>query len=214
MVTGKRYTYSLLGFVVCAGLPARPATAQNLVVNGSFELPDTTYAIFDASGATCCITLGTPLTGWTIANDGGAVQLAEDIPNAPDGNQRLVMDASTTNTRAIISQDLVTTPGETYTVRFAWSPQVNGSSTPTESITLRWGGIEVDTIEFAHNSNPPDPRPWTHAEYTVMATNSTTTLTFQNKGWPQPNPTSNRALMLDDVRVTVFVPEGSAVIIE
>jgi hypothetical protein len=97
-------------------------------------------------------------------------------------------------------QDLVTTPGQTYDLRFAMAGNINWPGLIT--MDTLWGGSVVDVTTWnpaGHNMNNLG---WIYSDVTLVASSSLTRLEFLNPGQVNQGP------FLDAVSVTA-VPDGS-----
>jgi len=139
-------------WVVLAILALR-ANAQNIVSNNSFE----------AYGAT--------LTGWNSVEGYGWVGVTT---SAADGQTYATITGD-------LYQDLATTPGRTYLLRYA----VAGSaSSGIATLQTRWGGTLVATITFDTTGHSNENLGWVYVTNIVLASSSTTRLWFANGNFP------------------------------
>lgn len=157
---------------VIAGLSAPVARATpNLVQNGGFETGD--------------------LTDWTASGSDFASVKSDQY--AHSGNDALQFDAYVNNP-AIISQNIGTIIGGTYTFTF-WARTVGGIA---NSLTASFGSNSFAAITNEANL------PYTEFSYDVVATSTVTKVAFagaDNPLW----------VYLDDVSVTAAaVPEPAA----
>ncbi|MBU0757277.1 MAG: DUF642 domain-containing protein [Nanoarchaeota archaeon] len=88
-------------------------------------------------------------------------------------------------------QDLATIPGETYKIRFMFSPRPETSS-QDNILVFSWEGAVKDTISAAGQSNTA----WSTHEYEFKATSSTTRINFDDAGIP-----NSLGTFVDDVSV-------------
>jgi hypothetical protein len=163
--------------VLLASAALLPLTALgqgNLVVNGSFE-----------NGWNN----GPVGWGWTVN-----VGLGNGFPGVADGTSMVTVYGS-------LFQNLATTPGQAYRVRFALA---SNSSYPGESsLALSWGGNYLGTTTWYSPNTPGNGLNfyWIYGEYNVVAASESTLLNFQVVG-------STLQPFIDDVSV-VAVPEPS-----
>ena len=178
-------------------LPASPARAGDLVVNGSFESPSIAPAFFALFPA---------IPGWTAT--AGGLELQRNGIFGPgsvafDGQQWHEIDRAAGATG--IFQDLATVPGQVYVLSFAYAPRPG--TAPTENVfSVLWGGATVAT--FGPLTPPAGSvLDWQVASILVTATGSSTRLQFDDLGGA-----GSVGALLDDVSVVGVgvVPEPSA----
>ncbi|MGI4881027.1 MAG: PEPxxWA-CTERM sorting domain-containing protein [Janthinobacterium lividum] len=142
-----------------AMLAAAPAVAGvNLVANGGFEL----------NGG-----LGdTAFTGWTLIDDGYFIDGASWDYAAFEGNYFAATGCQVQSCQ--ISQDIATVAGQHYRLSFAFNPGEEVSQTdPAQGETIVTFGTTA-VADFVNGEFG-----WATHSYDVLATGSTTTLTFQ-----------------------------------
>jgi choice-of-anchor C domain-containing protein len=179
-------------------LSTAAAARANLVFNGSFEQPTV------GGGFVTLPSGSTGLTGWTILD--GTVGLAPDSIDhigsywqAAEGNQSIDLDggASDGNDAAAISQDISTTPGQSYLLQFAMAGNPdNGDVTKTVKVSF---GAASDTYTFNTTGMTHENMGW--VEYSLLlpgnlVTGNTTTLMFDSRTTGYWGPA------LDNVRVS------------
>jgi hypothetical protein len=107
--------------------PSTTAVATELVVNGSFELPDVPAGEFSLLEA---------IPGWSLSF-GSAIEVHDTVSGSPfDGTQHVELD-STENSG--IYQDLPTENARTYVLSFAYSPRPERTA-DDNSISVYWDG--------------------------------------------------------------------------
>ncbi len=139
---------------------------RNMIVNGSFELPD-------VSG-----------TGWGyMTNDGlpGGWSASSPTPvevqfggfgcQSFKGKQHLELDADVPGS---VKQTISTTPGVTYLLTFYYTPRPGCAS---NDIQVKWNGAVLATLT-GNGVGLPGSAAWTLKSYNVTATASTTDLEF------------------------------------
>ena len=102
--------------------------AGNLAVNGSFEGPPIT----EGSETT------TLIPGWTASSGTPVVRRSFNGITAYDGSQYTALSSSPTS----LFQDLATTPGQEYQIRFAYA----SSNQSQSSVSVTWGGNSLGTV--------------------------------------------------------------------
>ena len=159
----------------------------NLITNGDFEtpaLPSGTWTIYPD---------GTE-TSWEVVS-GDGLEIQNNADGAPHGGSQLgELDS---NNSSVISQIITTTPGESYDLKFWYSPRPNrpaGDNTIGVQVlsgeTTLVEQIIGDTAVGTSNTT------WVLYEYNFTATEATTKLKFSDLG------TSNSyGGYLDDVEV-------------
>jgi hypothetical protein len=173
-ITAMLFTSALLlGFEPKAFV----AAAQNIVQNGSFE--QVTYVPLR-------IDPWVPVR-WSA--------LLGNWDNAPDGVNYILVDT--------IYQDLLTAPGQQYTLNFNVAADLY--SEPSARLRVLWGGASVATeTTQPHLYNPQQNRyeqiVWESFSLSVVAGGPTTRLEFESA--------DGTDYLFDNVRVTV-VPEPS-----
>ena len=177
-------------FLVCiailGALSVIPVYPANIVVNGSFEMPDVPTGSFGLFGS---------IPGWTLAS-GPSIEIQDRVAGTPfQGNQFLELD-STGNSS--VYQDLSTTPG-LYTLSFAFSPRPGVAA---NSMQVFWNGSPLTTINVTGTGLPDTS--WTVYSFGVTATGSTTRLQFTGLG-----PSDSTGEYVDDVMVD-NVPEPAS----
>jgi hypothetical protein len=170
-----------------APLAACDVPAGDLVSNGSFE---STRVSRGGSWR------GTSASGWRAAH--GQIEILDHAygTSPADGQQHAELDALASSG---IYQDLATTPGVTYELRFAFAARP--STGPSDNVLqVVWDGQPVDTLTTGSST-------WNHHTYTVVASGATTRVQFNDLG------TSNgRGTLLDDVTVIAADTDEDGVI--
>jgi len=84
----------------------------------------------------------------------------------------------------IISQDVPTVAGNTYTLSFDFSPRPDTSGSNENVLNVGWNGSQVASLTAAGSGNAAAQTQWTSHTYTLTATSSTSTITFADGGIP------------------------------
>jgi hypothetical protein len=184
------------------------ARAQNLVANGSFEIPAGVGSSSTYSGVDT-----TSLTGWVVDQAGTSIDHIGSLWNAADGAQSLDMNGLNAGT---IYQDLTTTPGQAYRISFAMAGNPFGRG--QKNLALSWDGAAIQGYAFSqHDFYTPFSMGWVYVEAIAFAAHTSTRLTFSSGTGPMypVGPTTIGMQewygpALDDVRVTAIPEPGSA----
>lgn len=162
------------------------ASAQNLLLNGGFELPDL------GTGSAKV----TSIPGWTATT--GLIDFGHfsnyGLPNAAEGDQFIDLDAGT---NATVEQAIPTVPGTTYRLRYRFNTQPGPTGA---AFFVLWNGLDMSLT--VGNSNF-----WQSFELELIATSSLSTLAFQEIG-----PEDDKGALIDDVRLEA-VPEPATMAI-
>jgi len=145
------------------------ATADNLIVNGSFENPPGIefWEVFDA---------GIPVPGWNIQS--GTVEIVGTYWQAADGLQALDLNGIFEEIGTIY-QNVETVPGERYKIRFAYAGNAEcGPAIKTTRVT--WNDQELGIVSFDSTGYSPTNMGWTYYEYEVTASSTAGRLMFQS----------------------------------
>jgi hypothetical protein len=142
--------------VLALGLCGVPLSAGNIVVNGSFELPQISGNFYQT------ILAGDPtITGWTVG--GQSVDIVQGAGWSQLGTQGI--DMVGTPFAGTLSQTLPTSAGFNYLVSF-WVSS-NGAA-KSQSLTVQWNGSDLATVDS------PAQNTWTQFEYNVLGAGSDT----------------------------------------
>jgi hypothetical protein len=178
--------------LLAAALIAAPLLASaNLVQNGSFESVAGTLS----NGAWSRYSTSTS-GGWTVEAT-NQLEFRNNVAGAAyDGKIFAELDV---DRNARISQTLATTAGQWYELSFAYS---NRSGVAVDSNGLIWnfGNTTQQASTLALNNSGGNA--WTVFSTKVLATDSSTTLSFAAVGTSDGYGTS-----LDNISVTTAVPE-------
>lgn len=149
---------------------------ENVVVNGSFE-----------NGWSN----GPVGWGWTVN-----VGLGSGFSGSADGTSYAVVYGA-------LFQDVATTPGQAYRVRYAVSG--NSSFPGVSELGLSWDGSALGNVTWTSPNTTGDGRNynWVYGDYMALATGPLTRISFEGFG-------SSWRPLVDDVSVTA-VPEPGTV---
>jgi hypothetical protein len=175
------------------------ATADNIVINGSFEAPaiTSTWEIFPA------------ITGWQLAR-GPSIEIQRNVSNwkSAAGSQYVELDADIDGPKgarsgepasSAIYQDLPTTAGGQYVLQFAFSPRPGVKDNRLE---VKWNGTILDTLSASGAGRSTTN--WQTSTYTVRATGKVTRLQFGDR-----SASDSLGTFLDDVHVSM-IPEPAS----
>ena len=182
----------ILILLVLLGAIVPRVKAQSIVTNGSFE----TSTVPSGNG----IEIGAPadLGGWIL--DRGSIDLvaARGYYQVAVGSQCIFLSGGSAGS---IYQDLNTTPGQTYRLKFAMSGDPGKPGWPLiKHMEVDWDNSVVDTPTFDITSTTPANMGWTYHEYLVTATTNVTRLRFSSLDFDPTGPA------VDDVTLTPSLP--------
>jgi hypothetical protein len=163
---------SLVGSAKAA--EARTSVAQELVTNGSFELP-----ALGNPGLACPASI----PGWTLAF-GPCIEIQNHVAGSPVVGQQFVeLDSiepcGGCGASTGIFQDLATQPGASYTLSFFFSPRPTVPETDN-ALIVRWNGAAIATLRA--NGTSLSDTAWTLHTFKVQATSTSTRLEFDDGG--------------------------------
>ena len=170
------------------------AGETNLVTNGGLEAPDgiSAYTLFG---------FGNSMPGWTIEQ--GTVEIiASTYWESAEGSQSLDLNGIG-DLIGTISQDIPTTPGQRYRIRFALAGNPEGGP-DIKSLKLSWAGKELLELRFDITGHSKTNMGWEYHEYVVYASSATCRLLFQSTSPSFCGPA------LDDISVTPLDPSTSS----
>jgi hypothetical protein len=149
--------------VIAAFAPA--AAAENIVVNGSFEM-------YGGPGNS---NLGLGLDGWTIDGPGGIdIVIPESGPGfyfAPaDGQVSLSLNWAAPSS---VTQLLTTEPGRLYEVRFSMAAEIFGGP-QWRTMDVTWNGGIIGSPAFEYTGQGPEDMGWTEFVFFATATGNDT----------------------------------------
>lgn len=172
-IAPTRLNMRFLSSLATAAALATCATAAsaNLLTNGSFELPGTSYATLPGNS--------TAITGWTTVLNGVEWFNATGYGGAADGV--MVVDlANYIYTGGGIEQTFVTQIGQTYALNFSLGTLQGFGRDGTAHIDMTVAGITTGYNVVNHTGNLV----WTPYSLNFTATGAITTLRFTNNENP------------------------------
>jgi len=157
---------------------------SNLIENGDFEVPNagTSYTTYRE---------GTTFGAWTV--EFGSVDHKGGYLAAARGAQSVDLSGSTSQAGAIY-QDVETTPGQTYRLRFAIAGNPVGSP-PVKRMEIWWDSKLVDDLSIDTTGRSTRDMNWGYVEYTVTASSTVSRVRFVSLTPGNDGPT------LDDVQL-------------
>ncbi len=177
---------------------AQPASATELVINGSFEIPGIPANSYTVTNS---------VLGWTrdsSISNGLGIEIQNQIVGAPFLDQQFV-ELDSDGTTAIF-QDLATTAGDSYLLSFAFSARPG----ILENITrVFWDGVLIDTI-LANGVGNLDTV-WTIFSYNLTAVSNSTRLQFDNL--TETSDSTGSYLDAVSVQTVPTVPEPSSMLL-
>jgi choice-of-anchor C domain-containing protein len=185
-----------------AGSLVRATSTQssNLVVNGDFEVP----VVAPSNGI--LLHAGTGFLGWNVIS--GSVDLTGGgYWQAASGTQSV--DLSGTDA-GMITQNVPTTPGASYILRFALAGNPDGAPS-VKQMSVLWGATTLATLSFNTTGYSRSNMGWTYSTFVVPALSSTTTLGFQSLTPGGYGPVvDNVSLVTETARLAVSPASGSS----
>ena len=178
MTTRKHVFYGILALVSLLGLGITHSARANLITNGGFETGD--------------------FSGWTVSGTDNDVVGSVPLIPPHSGNFQALFGVGNNS----ITQNVATTPGSSYVIRFWVAAKIFNQVAGAFSVS--WGALTVTS-----GLTPPGIHPYTEFTFSVPALSPTTALQFQ---FSDPNITSN-TYYLDDISVNpagVGVPDGGS----
>ncbi len=142
------------------------ATAQSVVVNGSFEDPTVVSVdgyVLRSSGAI--------FGGWTVG--GNSIDHIGSFWQSAEGAQSLDLNGAN---QGSVYQDLATTPGTSYLFSFAMAGNPYGDD--AKRMQVNWGGAQVADLTFDQAGTSATGMNWGYHSYLLNAVSSTTRIEF------------------------------------
>ncbi len=172
---------------------ATPTNAQNVILDGSFDVPTTPN-----SGGFSTYNTGATIGAWRVVSGNVDVQEKSGIVLNDPKVVGKTLDISGT-TSGMISQEVETRPGDWYTISFKYTGNWSGSS-DLKGVMLNVGS----QFQFTHYFRPAgwsttDPK-WQVQTFRYLATTPTTLVRFASG-----NP-SNAGMILSEVRMDADPP--------
>lgn len=144
-----------------------PAVPGDLLLDGEFEEPSvgaghTVYSTYDM------------IDNWLVAD--GSVQQVGTEWQAAGVSQSMHLNVDGPGT---ISQDIATTPGQAYLVRFAMAGDPDGGPA-SKTMEVDWGGNALGQQTFDTTGRTRTAMGWSRRAYLVSTSSPTTTLAFRS----------------------------------
>ena len=163
---------------------------KNLISNGGFETPSKRGFPYMP------VSIG-KLGGWTVAR--GSVDIVTSYWQASSGKQSLDM-TGLQNTPGTIYQNVETSEGRTYTVRFAAAANPEPADVATPKVLhVYWNGRKIAGLTLSAKGRSFTNVGWQFYEFEVTGKEDTSRLQFQSL------TTSPCGPIIDDVSVTPLV---------
>jgi len=174
--------------------PPPPPGTMNTFGNGGFESPQGIYPYM-------VFTPGRQLPGWVV--ESGTVEIVGPYWQAAEGVQSLDLNGIFEDIGTIY-QDVATTAGERYRIRFAsaGNPECGPA---VKSIKVFWDAEELAALEFDTTERSVTNMGWEYHEYVVTAAGARSRLRFQSTSSSFCGPA------LDDVSVSLLTTNGESV---
>jgi len=180
---------------VCAFAAGKPAAAQNLVVNGSFENGAAINGGFRVVGAG-----DNSITGWNITS--GSVDYIGNYWQAADGVRSIDMSGNGAGTLA--QQTIATTVGQEYLVGF-WMAGNPDDAPSLKQLEASFGGSQIFDFQTTPYVTTRNNMLWEYKSFRTIATSTSTDLWFRSLNNTPYGPA------LDNVSVSA-VPEMGGMI--
>jgi choice-of-anchor C domain-containing protein len=190
VIRASRVSLMLAAVGVCALALGRPAAAQNLVTNGSFET-GTNPGSFTTVGVG-----GTNITGWQVTS--GTVDYIGTYWTAQDGARSIDLSGGGNGTLA--QQSIATINGQVYFVSFWMAGNPDGIPL-VKTLDATFGGT-TQSFSFDVTGHDRNNMGWVNYSFYAAATGPSTTLSFLNT----TTPASAFGPAIDNVSVSI-VPE-------
>ena len=202
MTMGK----SCATLVAAVLVAAMPASAQNIVIDGSFENPVASGPFLQT------FTEGSSMGAWTVGPPGagpgpGDVELIKDTLWAPaHGNQSVDLSGIRAGS---IHQDLTTSLGQQYSLGFALA----GNPFPgpaVKTLEVYWGLFKVDTLLFDVTGKSTGNMGWGYHNYTVIGTGTDrlrfVSLTPGDAGPALDDVSVSESVVPEPISLALFMP--------
>jgi hypothetical protein len=163
---------------LCASGMVQIAAAQNLLVNGDFELNDRqSYPNYYPSVDLAYITQGETVAGWTF---GHSVDLYGPVHAPLNGNQYLdLVGGGPLSSQFFVQQTFATTPGATYNLLFYYgNNEALSAAIATFTASIIGGLGTLWNQSFSHTGDTNTFHDWTFFSTTFTADSSSTVLRF------------------------------------
>src|SRR5262249_49624201 len=191
----RRCTMKKIFVLLAIAVALAPVNARaDLIVNGSFESFVVTGVPLDADFGGFIRYFGPPnnatnaeITGWTITGQNGSIPNNVDLVHTffypsftgTSGSNSLDMEGAI-GASGVISQSFATTPGDTYTLSFAYAnnPQPGPGSSATANVLITGTGTLLNQ-NFTHTGSLFTNMNYTLFSQNFVANSATTKLQFE-----------------------------------
>lgn len=186
------------------------ATAQNLLLNGSFESGTFTQNNLVFPDRMDLVNGSTAVTGWTVGSSSAGYVWWLEGPdyNAQDGNRAIDLDSNGHQPYGYIQQTFATTPGMQYKVSGYFASEFNGGPAVT---TVQINGNVIGTATTGSGNYGGisfNNLIWTSETFNFTADSTSSTLRFQDDTTVNgPNGYDNP--VIDDISVQA-VPDATS----
>jgi hypothetical protein len=212
--TQVRQMFRILIFAFLAVGAFQNCLAQNLLVNGDFELNDRhTYGNYYTTEDLAYIGLGESVPGWSFSH---SVDLYGLVHVPQNGNQYLDLVGGGPVTASFsIQQTFATTAGQSYQLSFFFGNNEQlANATASFTASLTGGAVTIWTQDFTHTGDTYYAHDWTAFSLTFVANSSSTTLEFVDTSHFPTNYDPSYTVggsTLDNVSVVAVVPESGGI---
>lgn len=140
--------------------------ATDLLSNGDFEEPDAgdMYQQYDK---------GDTVGAWRV--ESGSIDLTGKWWDAASGKQSLDLNGESTGA---IAQDVETTAGESYVVRFAMSGNPDNENPEKATMKLEWDGKVIAEVSCDREYGKHHEMKWNRFSFAIKASGTSGTLKF------------------------------------
>ena len=186
--------------------PVARAGVINLVENGSFEEPPIGGGV--GGEGFVVVPAGMSIGAWMVDQENVDIVGSTGVFSWQQVHGLQSIDMAGSPGAGGLHQDLATTPGERYRLRFALSGNPVANIPTVKAVDVYWNGTLVDTPTFDITGRSSADMGWRYVEYDLpAATADLTRLRFVS-----PIGTDGGAV-IDDVSVTVVPEPGTGLLI-
>jgi hypothetical protein len=183
MMMRRKLVFYSVSALLCLGLAGPASAAGELVVNGGFETGD--------------------FTGWTMGGNFEFTGVSGNFDGFLPHSGNFFAFLGPVGADGTLSQDLVTTPGQTYTFSFA----VGSDGATPNDFNASWNGSTILSLTDIPQTPGYPGAAYTVYSFTEVATGALTNITLGFRNDPS-------FLALDDVSVVAgVVPEPSSIVL-